>query len=89
MKNHTWTEKDDLKILYLYKCSSNTNTIRKSEVAEKIGVSLGSVSYRLGNFKAINGVGKADHIANLSRKVHDKYSMLSETELKELAFKGA
>jgi len=89
MKNHTWTETDDLKILYLYKFCSNTNLISKSEVAEQIGVSLGSVSYRLGNFKAINGVGKADHIAKLSRKVHDKYSMFSEAELKELAFKDA
>jgi len=89
MKNHTWTEKDDLKILYLYKFCSNTNSISKSELAKHIGVSLGSVSYRLGNFKAINGIGKADHIAKLSRKVHDKYSMLSEEKLKELAFKSA
>jgi len=86
MPNHTWIESDDLMILFIYKFGIERSHITKQEIANKIGVTLGSVSYRIGNFKAIDGIGSATHVASLSRIVHEKYSALTEQELKISAF---
>ena len=86
MNKHTWTKQDDLMILFVHKFGLKNSPLTKQEIANKIGVSLGSVNYRLGNFKAIDGIGKITHFAKLSLEVHQKYSNLSEQGLKQLAF---
>ena len=86
MSNHTWTLQDDLMILFVYKFGAESCPISKQQIADKIGVSLGSVSYRIGNFKAIDGIGKATNYAKLSKKVHTDYSEFSMAELKQQAF---
>jgi len=86
MSNHTWTKQDDLMILFVHKFGIKKSPLTKKEIAKIIGVSLGSVSYRIGNFKAIDGIGKATHYAKLSLTVHSKYSDLNEMELSQLAF---
>ncbi len=83
---HNWTKSDDLKILYIFKFGFQNLKIDKSELAKSIGVSVGSVSYRIGNFKAIEGLGKANHIAKLSQKVYKECSTLNEVDLRSLAF---
>lgn len=86
MPNHKWTKEDDLMIFFIHKFGIDNCPLSKNEIATKIGVSLGSVSYRIGNFKALEGIGKATHYAKLSAEVLKNYSALSEQELKELAF---
>ena len=86
MPNHIWTEQDDLMILFVYKFGIKNSPLTRNKIAEKIGVSLGSVSYRIGNFKAIDGIGNATHYTKLSLNVHSKYSNLNEIELRQLAF---
>lgn len=86
MSNHTWTEKDDLLILFVHKFGIENSPLTKQEIADKIGATRGSVNYRIGNFKAIDGIGNVTHFTKLSLAVHQKYSTLSEIELKKLAF---
>ena len=86
MPNHTWTEEDDLMILFIHKFGTANSPLTNQEIAKKIGVSLGSVSYRIGNFKAIDGIGQATHVAKLSHLVYKKYSALTLQELKKIAF---
>lgn len=86
MPNHTWTLEDDLKILFIHLYGVENTPLSKQEVADEIGVSLGSVSYRLGNFKAIEGQGSATHYAQLSNDVYGQYSGLPMQQLRELAF---
>ncbi len=86
MANHTWVEKDDLMVFFLCKFGVDNSPLSKQEIADVIGVSLGSVSYRIGNFNAINGVGNATNFAKLSLKVHEQYSKLSMQDLKSVAF---
>lgn len=74
-------------ILYVHKFGYANSPLSKQQIAHKIGVSTGSVNYRLGNFKAIEGIGKATHYAKLSLAVYERYSKLSETELRKVAFK--
>ncbi len=86
MPNHQWTLKDDLKILYIYKYGISNCCYSRNEIAEIIGVSVGSVGYRIANFKAIEGIGSATHFSILSEEVHGKYNNLPEPALKQLAF---
>ena len=83
---HTWLEIDDIKILYITIHGYNNIPYVKNDIAEQIGVTTGSVSFRIGNFKAIMGIGNATNYAKLSKQVYDKYNMLSEVKLRELAF---
>ena len=83
---HIWTENDDLIIFFVYKFGIENSPLTKQQVADEIGVTLGSVSWRVGNFKAIDGLGKATNVASLSQEVYKKYSSLTEAELKKLAF---
>ncbi len=86
MSNHTWTEKDDLMILFVHKFGIENSPLTIQEIADKIGATRGSVNRRIANFKFIDGIGNASHVTRLSRAVHKKYSTLSELELKKLAF---
>jgi len=86
MPNHTWVESDDLMILFVHKYGIENSPLSKQQIADEIGVSLGSVSYRLGNFRAIEGEGAATHFAQLSYDVYQQYSTLPMHELRILAF---
>ena len=86
MANHIWIKSDDLMVLFVHKFGIENSPLTKQEIAEKIGVSLGSVSYRLGNFKAIDGEGKATNFAKLSDLVAKEYIALNMQELKNVAF---
>lgn len=86
MPNHTWVEEDDLMILFVHKYGINNCPLTRQEIANRIGVSLGSVSYRIGNFNAIEGDGAATHIAKLSYDIYERYSALPMQQLRELAF---
>jgi len=70
----------------VYKFGIENSPLTKQQIADEIGVTLGGVSWRVGNFKAIDGLGKATNVASLSREVYKKYSSLTETELEKLAF---
>lgn len=89
MPKHNWTEKDDMMILFVHKFGIENSPLTKQQIAEKIGVTNGSVTWRIGNFKAINGEGGATNFAKLSHDVYKKYSNFSETELKKEAFGSA
>ena len=85
MAKHTWTENDDLKVLYISLYGYTTQYPKKIDIAKLIGVSEGSLSYRIGNFKAIQGSGKATNYAKLSKKIYDKYHMEIQKSLQTLA----
>lgn len=87
MQKHSWIEKDDILVLYIYKFGFETIPFNKQYLANRIGVSLGSLNYRIGNFKAIEGRGKATHFSKLSLKVYNTYSHYNEEALRKIAFK--
>lgn len=83
---HHWNEKDDIKVLYIVKYGYHHLPYSKYDIAKMLNVSEGSLCYRIGNFKAIQGIGKAKNFAKLSKQVYDKYNNLSEKELCNIAF---
>ncbi len=86
MANHNWIERDDIIVLYITKYGYKNISYSKSDIAKMIDISEGSLSYRIGNFKAIQGIGNATNYAKLSKIIFDKYDKLSEAKLKNLAF---
>ena len=83
---HKWKEIDDMKVLYITLYGLKNISYSKNDIAKQIGVSLASLNMRIGNFKAIQGQGKLTHYAKLSKRVYEKYHLLSETALKKIAF---
>ena len=83
---HKWKELDDIKVLYITLYGIKNISYSKNDIAKQIGVSLGSLNMRIGNFKAIQGQGKLTNYAKLSKRVYEKYNSLSETTLKKIAF---
>jgi hypothetical protein len=86
MANHNWTKEDDLKVLYITLYGYTNLYPTKKDVAKLIGVSEGSLSYRIGNLKAIQGFGKATHYAKLSKEVYDNNYKKDHATLQSLAF---
>jgi len=85
MANHNWTQQDDLKVLYITLYGYTNSYPTKADVAKSIGVSEGSLSYRIGNFKAIQGIGKATNYAKLSKVVYDNNHTKTQATLQSLA----
>jgi len=85
MANHNWVQQDDLKVLYITLYGYTSLYPTNKDVAKLIGVSEGSLSYRIGNFKAIQGIGKATNYAKLSKEVYDKNHTKTQTILQSLA----
>lgn len=69
MANHIWKEQDDITVLYITLYKYDIIPYNSSQISNKIGVSIGSLSYRIGNFKAIQGIGKAKNVAKLYQLV--------------------
>lgn len=84
---HNWILEDDLKVLFVFKYGFKECPFNRAELAELIGVSTGSLSYRIANFKAIEGIGSASNYAKLSKEVYDNYYHLSKKDLTLKAFK--
>ena len=85
MAHHNWTEQDDLKVLYITLYGYTSLYPTKKDVAKLIRVSEGSLSYRIGNFKAIQGIGKATNYAKLSKEVYDNNYTKTQKALQSLA----
>jgi len=81
---HTWTEEDDILVLYMYKFGCERLGLTRRMVADRIGVSRGSLEYRIANFKALDGIGSATNYARLTQEVHARYSNLPEAQLRRL-----
>jgi 5-methylcytosine-specific restriction protein A len=83
---HKWTEHDDILVFYIYRYGTENIFHTRAKIAESIGISVGSLSARIGNFKFIDGQGKFDHSATLSHSVYDKCKDYSESRLRSIAF---
>lgn len=83
---HTWTERDDIKALYLYKYGTDNLSSAIKHIADSIGTSEASLRMRIANFKAIDTGSGLDNFARQSKNVFCKYKNFSRNELYERAF---
>lgn len=83
---HTWTERDDLKALYLYKFGNDDLELTIKRIADSIGTTEASLKMRIANFQAIDTGSGLDNFARQSEKVFEKYKGLPKSELYKKAF---
>ncbi|GHU22265.1 hypothetical protein AGMMS50243_21530 [Betaproteobacteria bacterium] len=73
-------------MLFAYKFGFDKCPLTKQQMAERIGTTVGSVGYRVGNFASLEGKGQADHAALLTQAVYQEYGRISMEKLKAIAF---
>lgn len=85
MKRHHWTEQDDIVALYFYRLGDLRRSSSLGVVGDNRGMGAGSLRMRVANFRVIDAGGRFDHASEQSRSVYQRYSQLSEPELRRLA----
>ncbi len=83
---HKWTEKDDMKALYIYLFGIRDLPFNEHQIAMMIDTTDSSLRMRVENFRNIDtGLGLAN-FALQSKSIYDRYHKLLETELRKKAF---
>lgn len=83
---HTWTEKDDLKALYVYLYGSEELPFNNRQIAMMIDTTDASFLMRVGNFQAIDTGSGLTHVALQSQRIYEQYHKLPKNELRFKAF---
>jgi hypothetical protein len=65
---HTWTWDETVITEQAFRADKKLSR----ELAEEIGVPLGSLRWKYGNCKALRGEGNATHISKMHRQVFDE-----------------
>lgn len=85
---HKWSTHDDLTAFYVCKFGPDRSASSKREVADRLGIPAGSFNMRVGNFKALLGLGGLDNYATQSEAVYNANKDESEAELRESVLRG-
>jgi hypothetical protein len=85
---HKWNTHDDLTAFYVCKFGPDGIASSKREVADRLGIPAGSFNMRVGNFKALLGLGGLDNYAQQSAAVYNANKDKSEADLRESVLRG-
>jgi hypothetical protein len=86
-RTHRWTEDEDVVTLYLHRHGDETLPMKQAEIANRFGIPKGSLGMRKRNFAYLDGRGRLNHPAKMSRRVHDRLGRLNEPELRALVLR--
>jgi hypothetical protein len=86
MKNHRWSEADDLAALYVYLFGTDQIGIRIDDLARSRGIKPGSFRMRIKNIKAVDGQGGLSNFADQTERIFRKYGRYSEQRLRGMVF---
>jgi hypothetical protein len=82
---HCWTREEDIVACYLFKYSGDGIDCEPHEIANRLGVSPGSLQMRRSNFKALEGPRGLNNVSQLSHAVYSAYKDISkEAHLNEV-----
>jgi len=80
--NHSWSDDDNLIAYYLYRFGDSDLSINKKELGDVLGMGLGSLSYKIGNFKAIDGQGNLDGYSLQAVRIYKRFHMLPDQQVR-------
>ncbi len=83
---HSWTEKDDLKALYIYLYDIEDLPFDIHQIAMMIGTTDSCLEMRVENCKAIETGTGLTHVAAQTKRVFKKFHNLSKKDLRFEAF---
>lgn len=81
-EHHPWSDDDNLIAYYLYRFGDAGLTVSKKELGDILGMGLGSLSYKIGNFKAIDGQGNLDGYSIQAVRIYKRYSVLPDEQVR-------
>lgn len=81
-KQHSWSDDDDLIAYYLYRFGDRELNVTKKELGDILGMGYGSLSIKIGNFKAIDGQGGLYGYSLQAVRIYKLYNRLSDEEVK-------
>ena len=81
-EQHSWSDDDNLIAYYLYRFGDSDLNVSKKELGDILGMGLGSLSYKIGNFKAIDGQGDLDGYSLQAVRIYKHYSVLSDEKVR-------
>jgi hypothetical protein len=84
---HRWTENDDVVAFYLSRHGTRRLPLMEAGIAKRLGMSEGSLARRQANFAYLDGRPGFDHVAKLSRRIHQQYEKATEAELRPLVLR--
>lgn len=79
---HSWSDDDNLIAYYLYRFGDSELNVTKKELGDILGMGIGSLSYKIGKFKAIDGQGDLDGYSYQAVRIYKQHSELSDEEAK-------
>lgn len=79
---HSWSDDDNLIAYYLYRFGDKELSVTKKELGDILGMGIGSLSYKIGNFKAIDGQGDLDGYSYQAVRIYKQYNGLLDEEAK-------
>jgi hypothetical protein len=80
--NHPWSDDDNLIAYYLYCFGDADLSVNKKALSDILGMTLGSLSYKIGNFKAIDGLGNLDGYSLQAVRTYKQYHTLPDAQVK-------
>ncbi len=80
---HRWTDKHEIVALYL--SLFRNDLLPRGRIVERLGMSLGAMSGRIGNHRSLAGQGKWDKTSNRTRRIYAEHCQKPQAQLRELA----
>jgi hypothetical protein len=85
---HRWTEDDDVVAFYVSRHGTRHLPLMEAGIAKRLGVSEISLARRQANFAHLDGRPGLDHVAKLSRRIHQQYGRATEPELRPMVLRA-
>ena len=85
---HPWTDGDNLIAYHLYRFGANSLPMGKPELAKTMGMSVASLNFKIGNFKAIDGRGGFDGYSQQAVRIFKRYSSVSDAAVTDAALQA-
>ncbi len=80
--SHSWSDDDNLIAYYLYRFGDDDLPVTKKELGDILGMRLGSLSYKVGNFKVIDGLGNLDGYSLQAVRIYKQYHTLPDDQVR-------
>jgi hypothetical protein len=87
LSSHHWTKDDESLALYLYRFSEDGLGLSLRKIGDKLGIGVGPLKMRIGNFCYLDTGAGLSHPSSQSREIYRLDKATSQGDLKRLVLK--
>jgi hypothetical protein len=81
---HDWSNDENLVAYYLFRFPDSEIASRKQQIADHLGVALGTLMYRVGSIKAASGYGNLHGYSKAATRIYTAYRGKSDAEVRDM-----